>query len=116
MNPPTEGDRARKNGKVARLRDDFGFISSDELPGKDIYFKASWFRGNPPLKEGEAVTFELKNYGDRLQASGLARPGQELQGAIPQEVRGAPATDRLLRWAYLGYFPKVLGDLEVIMP
>ena len=42
----------RKTGKVVRVLGDYGFISSDEIPDQDIYFKASWFRGSPPLKEG----------------------------------------------------------------
>jgi len=104
----------RKGGKVDRIGNDFGFIASDQVPGQAIYFKTSWFRGNPALRKGDAVTFELKTFGDRLQAHNLARSGQEpdevLLAASPA-VRGTPATERLLDWAYMGYVPRALADL-----
>lgn len=104
----------RKNGKVDRVGNDFGFIASDDLPGQAIYFKTSWFRGTPALRKGDAVTFELKTFGDRLQAHNLARAGQELDQALllaSGGARGTPATERLLDWAYMGYVPRVLADL-----
>jgi cold shock CspA family protein len=59
----------RKTGKVVRLLEEFGFISCDDLPGQDVYFKTSWFRGSPPLREGDAVTFSVKAFGERRQAA-----------------------------------------------
>lgn len=105
----------RSSGKVQRVGLEFGFISCDKLPGKDVYFKVSWFHGSPPLKEGEAITFELKTVGDRLQANNLRRLedlGTE-QTSPKGKPRGSkPTNDYLLDWAYFGYFPKALSKLK----
>ena len=39
----TRGDR--KRGKVVRVLRDYGFISCEEIPEKELYFKTAWFRG-----------------------------------------------------------------------
>ena len=104
----------RKTGKVDRVGNDFGFILSEELPDQAIYFKTSWFRSDPPLRRGDSVTFELKSFGDRLQAHNLTRLGQEADAAVlatSPAARGTPATERLLEWAYMGYVPRSLADL-----
>jgi hypothetical protein len=104
----------RKSGRVDRIGSDFGFIASDEVAGPGIYFKTSWFRGTPALRKGDLVTFELKSFGDRLQAHRLARPAEEDdEGAPPASLptRGVPTTDWLLNWAYLGFIPNTLADL-----
>jgi len=52
------------NGTIKRLTDKgFGFISSDENPGKDVFFHSSALKGVefPELHEGDAVTFETED-------------------------------------------------------
>jgi hypothetical protein len=83
----------RKTGRVDRVGSDFGFILSEDVPNQAIYFKTSWF------------TFELKTFGDRLQAHNLARRGQEGEDALlatSPATRGTPATERLLEWRIWG--------------
>ena len=51
------------NGKIKRLTDKgFGFISSDENPGKDVFFHSSALQGVEfnELQEGDAVTFDTE--------------------------------------------------------
>ncbi len=114
----TEATQAdRKTGTVSRVLRDYGFISSEEFPERDVYFKTSWFRGSPPLREGEDVTFEVKAYGNDLQAELLQRVHEEAVLAnvtAPQEPPepSGPSTDRLLDWAYMGHMPNVLAELE----
>jgi len=51
-------------GKIKRLTDKgFGFISSDENPGKDIFFHSSALQEVQfsDLKEGDAVTFDTED-------------------------------------------------------
>lgn len=112
--PPT-GDR--KSGTVARVLGDYGFIAFEEFPDQDLYFKASWFRGSPPLREGESVTFVLKTFGSNLQAHYIARatdpaaehqPGTQCAPALPS----LPSSEWLFDWAYLGYMPNVLATLK----
>ena len=101
-------------GKVNRLLDSFGFISCDAL-GTDVYFRPSWYRGERALHEGDDVTFEIKTFGDRVQAHNLLRAGEEVAtSASPSpesSLRGLPATERLLQWAYLGHVPSALRQL-----
>lgn len=113
----TESAPIRHSGKIARLLEEYGFITSDEFPGQDLYFKVSWFRGSPPLIEGDTVSFQTKTYGENVQAHYLTRvdddptaPGRPR----PPIVRRAPTSGRLLEWAYLGYLPNVLGELKGI--
>lgn len=106
----------RKIGKVIRTKDDFGFISCADIPGKDLYFKVSWFRGSPPLHEGDYVTFALKSVADKLQAHNLRRLGEQPAAVVPAVAgpskAGLPRSDYLLDWAYFGYFPKALIKLK----
>ena len=113
--PLQAGDR--KSGTVDRVLGDYGFISSDELPDQDLYFKASWFRGSPPLREGERVTFQHKVFGANHQAHLPARETDHTaEGAAATQrvlVRpSAPSSERLLEWAYLSYMPNVLATLK----
>jgi Domain of unknown function (DUF3825) len=110
---PPAGDR--KIGTVARIFGEYGFISSEDSPDQDLYFKASWFRGSPPLREGESVTFQVKIFGANLQAHHLARAGDStvVLGAETAPVRmAAPSGEHLFDWAYLGYMPNVLAALK----
>ncbi len=113
--PPAAGDR--KTGTVDRVLGDYGFFSSEEFPDQDLYFKASWFRGSPPLREGERVTFQLRVFGANLQAHLPARatdPAAEGDAAtqrVPARP-SAPSSERLLEWAYLSYMPNVLSALK----
>jgi cold shock CspA family protein len=97
------GDKSRKTGVVKRASGEFGFIESEAAAGRDVYFKAKWFRGFPPLQEGDEVSFELKVYQAGPQAHNLERVG----GAPAAVGVGPPASGRLLDWAYLGYLPQV---------
>ncbi|MBN1326282.1 cold shock domain-containing protein [Candidatus Falkowbacteria bacterium] len=52
------------NGKIKRLTDKgFGFIASDENPGKDVFFHSTALVGVSfaDLKEGDAVTFDTED-------------------------------------------------------
>lgn len=99
-----EGWSNRKSGIVKALRDDFGFISCSEYPGHDIYFKKAWFTGFSSVKEGEAVAFNLKAYGDSLTARSVGR--------ITNLATEAPVSDVIFDWAYLGHLPDVLSELK----
>src|SRR5438105_1230929 len=66
----------RKVGRITRILGDYGFVSADDSPDQDLYFKMSWFRGSPPLIEGEMVAFELKTYSSNLQAHGISRQSE----------------------------------------
>src|SRR5437870_4253664 len=104
----------RKTGKVTRLLSDYGFISADDAPDQDLYFKMSWFRESPPLKEGEAVAFDVKVYGTNRQAHHITRYPERTPGGTSQ-VRAKsrlPVTGHLFEWAYLGYLPNVLAELK----
>ncbi|MEK7996646.1 MAG: DUF3825 domain-containing protein [Planctomycetota bacterium] len=112
---PPAGDR--KTGTVERVLGDYGFISSEETPEQELYFKASWFRGSPPLKEGELVTFQLKVFGTNVQAHYLDRATEQAPDATATVPRppgrpSAPSSERLFEWAYLGYIPNVLAALK----
>jgi hypothetical protein len=101
----------RYSGRVIRLRDDFGFISCGELDN-DVYFRPSWYRGEGTLELKAEVTFEVKTFGDRIQAHNIARGGEDpptdLEISEQPIERSAPTTEWLLHWAYLGYVPKAL--------
>ncbi len=112
---PPAGDR--KTGTVDRVLGDYGFISCDEFPDQDLYFKASWFRGSPPLREGESVTFQPKTFGTNTQAHYLDRTSDQITGPHPSAQRAparlsAPSSESLFDWAYLGYMPNVLAALK----
>jgi len=113
MDAPAAPSTDRRTGKVVRLLHDYGFISVEGIP-QDIYFKPSWFRGSPPLREGETVSFELKVFGTDLTAYNLTRAsGEGSTRGAPQGRGGSrlPVNDFLFDWAYLGYVPDVLREL-----
>jgi hypothetical protein len=115
MTPSVGPTGDRKTGKVARVLGEYGFISCDDLPEQDIYYKASWFRGSPPLQEGEIVTFQLKAFGTNLQAHYLSRasdPGVESDSRATPAANRSPTNPYLLQWAYLGYLPNVVAELK----
>jgi cold shock CspA family protein len=99
---------------VAKLVRDFGFISSSVSPGKDIYFHSSWFRGTPPLSEGEDVTFELRIFEGREQAH-FVRRVTSAEPTITSPPAGEaplrPVTGCLFDWAYLRHLPTTLTEL-----
>jgi hypothetical protein len=66
--PLTNPSSERKTGKVVQVFGDYGFIACEDVPDQDFYFKTSWYRGYPPLQEGDTVTFVHKQYGSDLQA------------------------------------------------
>ena len=52
------------NGKIKRLTDKgFGFISSDDNQGKDVFFHSTALVGVTfaDLREGDAVTFDVED-------------------------------------------------------
>src|SRR5262245_60847095 len=106
----------RKSGKVERLLGDYGFISCEEMPEQDLYFKSSWFRGSPPLREGERVTFLVKTFGTAAQAHYLEREdgasASTTSSAPPKRASLIPTTPWLTDWAYLGYLPNTLAELK----
>jgi cold shock CspA family protein len=114
----TRASSARRTGKVVELLGDYGFIASPEVSDQDIYFKASWFCGAPPLREGDEVSFELKRYGDeKQQAHYLERVSVDATptGLARSLPRGAPpASANIFDWAYLGYLPNTLAELEAL--
>lgn len=113
MSLSTGSSADRKTGKVERVFGDYGFVSCDDLPDHDIYFKTAWFRGSPPLQEGEEVVFLLKTFGTNQQAHHLDRAQAVGSDAASQIRRDrSPRTDWLFDWAYLGYMPNVLGELR----
>lgn len=104
----------RKVGKVTRVLGDYGFVSADDAPDHDIYFKTSWFRGSPSLTVGEAVVFDIKSYGDKQTANHILRY-PETPVASDSEMRRvgrSPISGHLFDWAYLGYVPNVLAELR----
>lgn len=62
----------QETGTVVRILGEYGFISCKEVPGQ-LYFKTSWFRGQPPLREGDKVSFVVKQFGRNFQAHFIAR-------------------------------------------
>ncbi len=112
-----EGDR--KTGKVTRVLRDYGFICCSDVADKDVYFKTSWFREHPALREGESVEFDLTQYstpdGINWEARNLTRPADNLRQRGMAQARPrsrAPITGHLLDWAYVGYVPNVLAELK----
>jgi hypothetical protein len=84
------------------------------MPDRDIYFRTSWFRENPPLKENDRVTYELRVYGDNHQATEIERVGEPSVKAQPRAkgTHEAPKSGHLFNWAYVGYMPSVLSKLK----
>lgn len=106
----------QKTGKVTRIMGEYGFIASPDVADQDVYFKSSWFRDSPPLREGDSVTFQLKRFGDNLQANNIRRAAEDhVIGAPatfrPPRQRGVPTGYHIFDWAYLGYLPNVLSEL-----
>lgn len=107
----------RKSGKIVRVAStgEYGFIASGAVPDQDVYYKSSWFRGSPALKEGDAVTFQLKTFGTNVQAHYIERAeeGGSAASSLPlaSRPRGAPTEYHIFDWAYLGYLPNVLSEL-----
>ncbi len=107
----------RLNGTVVQVIKDYGFVSCPEVPEQDLYFKSSWFRGSPPLREGEDVTFELKRFGTPAQAHYLLRVADSSVGTsdrmqAPSPKRSTPTKYLIFDWAYLGYLPNALSELS----
>lgn len=75
----------RKTGRVLRIFDDYGFVSCDDLPGKDVYFRLLWFKGTPPLQVGEPVTFELKSFQQKPQAHDVSRQSVAMSEGAPRQ-------------------------------
>ncbi len=117
MAEPFAGSNAElTKGTITRLLGEYGFITSDAVPDQDVYFKASWFRGSPPLQVGDSVSFQLKVYDSNPQAHYLAREANGPMTAESPPVRRADAPPKerepLFEWAYLGYLPNTLAELE----
>lgn len=110
----------RKTGKVVRVLGDYGFVACTDVPDQDLYFKNSWFRGNPPLQEGDVVSFTIKQFGTNSQAHYLSRSGDEASQPGPAQVKPRnrfPTTKRLFDWAYMGYLPNTLAELAgLVLP
>jgi hypothetical protein len=77
MNPPTPPKEPRdlplKPGKATRFLVDYGFVSADDAPDQDLYFKMSWLRGFPPLVKSDAVAFDVRTFGSNRQAHRMTR-------------------------------------------
>jgi cold shock CspA family protein len=115
---PSDARGEMKTGKVSRLLGEYGFLSAPDLPDQDVYFKTSWFRGAPPLREGEEVTFQLKTYGANLQASSISRAAEAAgsagaghSSAAARQQLAPPLGTHIFDWAYLGYLPNTLSEL-----
>ena len=97
-------------GTVTSVFKDYGFIAADDISDQDVYFKPSWFRGSPPLKQGDPVSFTVVEYDNGLQAKDLRR-----QGSLARDQQKLkPITDDLLQWSYLGYLPNTLNQLRAL--
>jgi hypothetical protein len=101
-------EASRNKGVISRIIGDYGFVSSDEFQGQDLYFKLVWFRGSTPPSEGDVVTFQAKTYGDNVQAHSLMRAGDAMVVTRPD----VPTTPNVLQWAYFGFLPNVLRELS----
>jgi hypothetical protein len=104
----------RKIGKVTRVLGDYGFVSADDAPDQDVYFKTSWFRGSPASTVGEAVAFEVRTFGDKQTANHITRYPEAPLASNSQARSGSrsPVSGNLFDWAYLGYVPNVLAELR----
>lgn len=101
-------DSDRKTGKVTRIGTEFGFIAANDSPDEGLYFRTSWFQGNPPLQEGEIVSFEVRQVGDKPQAHYIRRVNQ-----VSNQARARKTINRqLMDWAYLGYIPDTINRLK----
>lgn len=98
------GDEDFKTGKVVRVLPGYGFVACDDV-AKELYFKTSWFRGSPPLQEGEAVAFQVKVFDENFCAYQIARASD------PRPKAQKPTSYNLFTWAYVGYMPNVLSEL-----
>ena len=104
----------RKTGSIDRILGEYGFVVCDDIPGLDIYFKVSWFNGVPPLRKGEAVSFQLRSRGEqKFTAHYLTKESTRAEDhGEPQPRSRLPMTDFLLSWAYLGHLPSTLSELR----
>jgi len=108
----------RSVGTVTKVFKDYLFITCDEVQDKDVYFKQSWFRGYPPLRESEIVNFELVQHSDAdgtsWSARNLNRQSENSAKAHTAKGKRVPKNENLLQWAYLGFLPNVLGELAAL--
>jgi len=105
----------RASGRITRIKGESGYIDTASLPSGQVYFKVSYFRGSTPPEVGDEVSFELKHYDDgrKPRAHRIARLGEEYDELMrPTRKREAPTSEHLVDWAYLGYMPRVLRELE----
>jgi cold shock CspA family protein len=105
----------RKTGTIARVFREYGFISTEEFPDQDVYFKISWLDESPAPANGEVVTFELlKTYGGNLQAHNIRRRKEVVprDGSSISPRSRLPKSGHIFDWAYLGYLPNVLAQLK----
>lgn len=109
MDEPTgSGAIQRLSGTVKTVREGFGFIESPAYPGKEIYFKAEWFKSSPPLRPGDLVTFGLTVYeSGQSSASSIWREGR----ATPTTTLSAANEYHILAWAEMGQWSSVLAAL-----
>lgn len=116
----TSSDRAVKYGTVTKLLKDFGFVSRDDQPGQDVYFKLSWLPDKVSLKVGDRVSFQLKVFEDKPQAWSITKletttpstPNTPPVGSGAPQQYPKPSSPRILEWAYLGYVPDTLSQLS----
>ena len=106
----------RREGRVVRMLGDFGFVSCPDIAGDDIYFKREWFQGTADIREGDAVSFLLKTFGDRLQAHYLSHAGPASRdgptvNSVARKASVLPTSNHVFEWAYLGHMPHVLTEL-----
>ena len=89
---------------------DYGFVSADDAPDQDLYFKMSWFRGSSPLLVGEAVAFDVKIFGTNRQAHHIARYPESTPGSssLVRAKSRVPTSAHLFDWAYFGFPSKRL--------
>jgi hypothetical protein len=109
----------RKTGKVTKVFRDYGFISCAAVADKDVYFKLAWFRGSPPPRVDEAVEFDLTSYatpeGTNWEGRNVTRVAPAGPSPVTRQGRARsrlPTSPYLLNWAYLGYLPNVLAELQ----
>ena len=103
----------RRVREVIRILGNYGFISCDDIPGQNLYFKTSWLRESPPLKEGESVTFEVRVFDGKSQAHHLSRASSQRHEPKPGLVSVAQHSSRsliLMRPPVAFYYPGHLWD------
>ena len=111
---------AKTVGKVIKILGDIGYVSSEDLPGEEIWFHMSrvkWW--DPPIREEDHTAFVLKMVSGRPQAWYMERVGEPAGPSSDSAhdsptVHGnpKPSSGNLLDWAYLGYLPNALTALK----